>query len=65
MADDKKKRGYQDRAKVSSTQRYDVDHLAKKTELPPQLVRKVIEQRGPSRTRVENYLNQMKRNGRR
>ena len=65
MVDDKSNRGRQDRERVSSTERYEVDYLARKTELPSQLVRKVIEQEGPSRTNVERYLNQMKRNARR
>lgn len=62
MADDKTKRGKPDRDRVSSTEAYEVNYLAKKTGLPPPLVKKVIQQEGPSRKSVETYLERMKRN---
>lgn len=64
MPDDKSKRGKADRSKVSAQERYEVDHIAKKFELPRPLVANVIKQEGPSRAAVEKYLDQMKRNGR-
>lgn len=64
MSDDKGKRGLPDRQKVSSTERYEVDYLAKKKDLPSPLVKKIIQQEGPSRKAVERYLDQMKKNGR-
>ncbi len=63
MSDDKTKTGKPDRDRVSSTERYEVDYLAKKVGLPAPLVKKVIEQEGPFRTNVENYLEKMKKNG--
>jgi hypothetical protein len=64
MSDDKKKVGKPDRDRVSSTERYEVADLAKKHGLPSPLVKKVIEQEGPMRRKVETYLDRMKRNGR-
>lgn len=65
MADDKKKTGKPDRDRVSSTERYEVDKLAKKHELPAPLVKKVIVQEGPMRKDVDSYLDAMKKNGKR
>lgn len=61
MSDNKKKVGQPDRALVSSTERYEVDYLAKKFALPSPLVKKVIQQEGPKRTDVEKYLHKMKK----
>jgi hypothetical protein len=63
MSDNKKQVGKPDRSRVSSTERYEVDYLAKKHELPPPLVKKIIQQEGPTRKNVESYLDRMKRNG--
>lgn len=63
MADDKSKRGKPDRERVSGGERYEVDYLAKKHGLPPPLVKKIIQQEGPMRTDVEDYLRRMKRAG--
>jgi len=60
MTDDKRKTGAPDRGRVSSTERYEVNYLAKKFELPAPLMRKVIEQEGPMRKAVEDYLEKMK-----
>lgn len=38
MSDDKSKRGLPDRQRVSSTERYEVDYLARKVGLPSPLV---------------------------
>ena len=61
MADDKKKVGSADRARVSSTETYEIEYLAKKHNLPPLLVKKVVEQEGPMREKIEKYLRQMKK----
>jgi hypothetical protein len=61
MSDDKSKRGKPDRDRVSSTERYEVDHLVKKHGLPAPLVKKVIQQEGPMRKNVESYLEKMKK----
>ena len=63
MADDKSKTGKPDRSRVSSSEPYEVNYLAKKTGLPAPLVKKVIQQEGPTRKSVEAYLEKMKRNG--
>ena len=62
MADDPNKKK-QDGTLVS-TQPHEVDYLRKKTGLPGELVKKVIEQEGPSRKKVEKYLDDMNKNGR-
>jgi hypothetical protein len=61
MSDDKKKTGKPDRNRVSSTERYEVDRLVKKFDLPEPLVKKVIVQEGPMRKDVEKYLEKMKK----
>lgn len=62
MPDDKKKVGAPDRKRVSSQERYEIDRLAKKHDLPSPLVKKIVEQEGPMRENVEKYLQQMKKN---
>lgn len=62
MADDKKQTGKPDRSRVSANEPYEVGYLAKKHQLPSPLVKKIIEQEGPNRDKVEGYLNNMKRN---
>jgi hypothetical protein len=59
MPDNKKKTGKPDRDRVSGKEPYEVDHLAKKFDLPPPLVQKVIKQEGPMRKDVERYLEKM------
>ncbi len=61
MADDKSKKGAD--GKLVSQQKHEVDYLAKKHDLPPPLVKKVIASEGPSRAAVESYLKDMKKNG--
>lgn len=65
MPDNKSKRGEPDRSRVSANEPYEVQHIARKVGLPPELVRNVIRQEGPMRSDVESYLNRMKRNGQR
>lgn len=62
MSDDKKKIGKPDRDRVSGNEKYEVDYLAKKHEMPPKLVKKIIVQEGPMRRDVEKYLDKMKKN---
>ena len=61
MSDDKKKTGKPDRNRVSGTEKYEVDHLARKFNFPSVLVKKIIEQEGPMRRDVEKYLEKMKK----
>jgi hypothetical protein len=63
MADDPSKRGKPDRDRVSQ-QPHEIKHLEKKFDLPPPLIRKVVQQEGPKRQNIERYLDRMKRNGR-
>ena len=65
MPDDKKKTGNPDRSRVNPNQPYEVKDLATKFSLPPELVKKVVEQEGPSRKSVEEYLQNMKNNRKR
>jgi hypothetical protein len=64
MSDDKNKRGEPDRQRVSATEPYEVNYLARKTGLPAPLVKNIIRQEGPMRSDVERYLGRMKKNGR-
>lgn len=59
MPDNKKQVGKPDRDRVSSQEPYEVARIAKKYALPPPLVKKVIEQEGPMREKVEKYLDDM------
>lgn len=61
MADDKNKRGKPD-SDLASQQKHEIDYLVRKHELPAPLIRKIVEQEGPSHRQVERYLEQMKRN---
>lgn len=63
MSDNKKKMSNPDRSRVSANEPYEVAGLAKKAGPPPPLVRKVIQQEGPNRKNVEEYLKAMKKNG--
>lgn len=63
MPDNKKKVGKPDRNRVSAGENYEVRDLAQKFELPPPLVKKVIEREGPMRKDVESYLRKMKAAG--
>jgi hypothetical protein len=62
MADNPNKRGAPDRSRVSQ-QPHEVNYLRDKTGLPAPLIRKVIQQEGPSRQKVQTYLDRMQRNG--
>lgn len=64
MADNKKLTGKPDRTRVSTSEPYEMQHLAKKTGMPKGLVTNVTKQAGPTRTAVERKLGQMKSNAR-
>ena len=64
MSDDPKKVGKPDRDRVSGHERYEVDPLAKKHDLPVPLVEKVIQSEGPMRKNIEEALERIKENGR-
>jgi hypothetical protein len=65
MSDDLHKRGKPDRDRVSANEPWEVNRLAKKTDMPAPLVKKIIQSEGPMRSNVERRLNTMKKNGRR
>jgi len=52
MADDKRKRGKQDRAKVARLQKYEIYYLAHKYHVSPETVRDVVKLVGNSRKKV-------------
>jgi hypothetical protein len=56
------KRGRRDQSRVSQ-QPNDIDRIKKKFDLPAPLIKKVVEQEGPSRKKSEDYLDTMKKNG--
>ena len=60
MSDDKSKVGQQDRSRVSASERYEVDHLAKKFGLTSDKVVEVIKSHGPMREAVEQQLGALK-----
>jgi hypothetical protein len=62
MSDDPKKRHAD--GKLVSTQKHEVDYLARKHDLPVGMVREVAVRLGPSRAAVERALSTAKRNGR-
>jgi biotin operon repressor len=64
MADNKSRRGNPDRSRVAANERYEIEYLAKKRDMPAALVKKIAEQVGPSRAAVEAKLEEMKENGR-
>ena len=53
MADNKNKRGAQDRARVSGSEQYEVSYFAKKHGLTADEARKIIANAGPSRERAD------------
>jgi len=64
MPDDPSKRGKPDRDRVSQ-QPHEVRHIVKQTGKPAPLVKKIIEQVGPSRQKVVEKLKEMDRNKKR
>ena len=62
MADDKTKRGRQDRAKVAGGETYEVSYVAKKFNVTQAEVKAVQKKVGPYRAKVEAELK--KRTGR-
>jgi hypothetical protein len=61
MPDDTKKTGKPDRDRISAGESYEVSALAKKFDMPAELVKKIITQEGPMRKNVEAYLSKMKK----
>ena len=59
MADNKKKRGKADRARVSGSETYEVYYVARKYGVSADTVRKVIKRVGNSRKKVYAALEKM------
>jgi hypothetical protein len=56
MADDKKKTGYQDRAKIDKNDPSEVGQAARKLGTSPAKIHEAIEQAGSGRKKVEEYV---------
>ena len=56
MADDKSKQDVRDRAKVSSSEDYELDHIAHKYGVSRDEVRDAIEKMGNDRKEIEAYF---------
>jgi len=64
MSDNKQKTGAQDRAKVSSSEPYEVEDLHQKyPHLSHQTVKDAIKEHGPDRKKVEAYLSGLAKKG--
>ena len=60
MADDKSKRGGQDRTRVSGEQGYDVDYFARKHGITKEQAEKLIKQHGSDRAKLDAAAAQLK-----
>lgn len=56
MADDKNLQDGRDRSRVSGSEEYELQHMAKKLNVSTEEVRNAIEKVGNSREKVEEYL---------
>ncbi|HSV21846.1 MAG TPA: DUF3606 domain-containing protein [Xanthobacteraceae bacterium] len=56
MADDKTKRGAQDRTRINTSERYEMDYWKKKFRVSGQQLAGAIRAVGPSVKKVEKYL---------
>lgn len=60
MADDKTKRDFRDRDRVSADEDYEVEHFAQKAGLTPQQVRELIKQHGNDRKMLEREAEKLR-----
>jgi len=61
MADDKSKRGMQDRNRISGSQGYEVDYLAKKHSISKAVAEQFIKQYGNNRAVLDQEAEKLKR----
>jgi hypothetical protein len=61
MADDKSKRGMQDRNRISGSQGYEVDYLAKKHSISKAVAEQLIKQHGNNRAVLDQEGEKLKR----
>jgi len=54
MADDKSKRDFRDRDRVSGTEEYEIEYFAKKHGLSAEQVRGLVQEHGNDRTALED-----------
>ncbi|RUV30169.1 MAG: DUF3606 domain-containing protein [Mesorhizobium sp.] len=59
MADDKTKRDFRDRNRVSADEDYEVDHFAKSNGITPEQVRDLIRRHGNERATLEREAKRM------
>lgn len=62
MADDKNMQDGRDRSRVSSSEEYELRHIAEKLNVSTEEVRRAIEKVGNSRERIEEFLRGNRRN---
>ena len=60
MADDKSKRDFRDRDRVSADEDYEVRYFAKQHRITPDEVRKLIETHGNDRKRLEREARKLR-----
>jgi hypothetical protein len=60
MADDKSKRGQQDRSRVAGDEPYEVDYLAKKHGITRDQAQSLIKQHGNDRERIDAAAKKLK-----
>lgn len=61
MADDKSKRDFRDRDRVSADEDYEIEYFAQKVGITPQQVRDLIARHGNSRETLEREARALKR----
>jgi hypothetical protein len=61
MADDKSKRGGQDRSRVAGGQQYEVAYFARKHGLSMEEARRIIAEAGPSRDKADALAERARR----
>ncbi|MER9702174.1 DUF3606 domain-containing protein [Mesorhizobium sp. M0146] len=62
MADDKSKRDFRDRDRVSADEDYEVEYFAKKAGITPQQVRELIAKHGNQRETLEREAKALRSN---
>ncbi|ESX09248.1 DUF3606 domain-containing protein [Mesorhizobium sp. M1060] len=61
MADDKSKRGFRDRDRVSADEDYEVEYFATKTGITPQQVKELIAKHGNQRETLERVAKALRK----
>jgi hypothetical protein len=61
MADDRNKRGAQDRRTVAGSERYELDYEAEKLGISPEQLKAIITRVGTDRARIEEAASRIKK----